>query len=535
MVDRSLQQYYRTHLGSIVGPDAKLEKLFSPDAANPFSQEESSRLVQLTARLRILDPAVGPGAFLMGMLNRLDFLLSKLDPDHTPGKASQSCDPGYASKLYLIENCLYGMDLQPLAVEITRMRFSIALMSRGGQCTLPESHLTVGDSLFSGLRITGGGFDIVISNPPYVSYGLHHNRQAAQKWADRVRRLYPGSAEYKISLYALFLDLALQLAAEKGVIGYLTPDSFLLGRFFSKVRRTLLDQSSILQIVMLNRDFWKSGVVGRPVISLFQRGIPQEKVTAVLAEDALALSSGCVLQHSYSQDYFRNAPYNRFRLFFSPLAQRFVETLDSGRRPLMSVARITTGVRSKTSQSEIISLSCQGPAWKRGLVSGSQVSRYNIQWQGHYLNIRGDRLFAGGWEPSIVENPKVLVRQTGDSLIAAVDREGLYHLNNVHSLHLIGSQVSLNYICALLNSRLMNRYYHLISLEYGRPLAQTDIETLELLPYRDPDEVTLAKVEALFPSIQDPAIREQVETLFEQLYSLDPELVRYLQGDEFYP
>jgi len=77
------------------------------------------------------------------------------------------------------------------------------------------------------------------------------------------------------------------------------------------------------------------------------------------------------------------------------------------------------------------------------------------------------------------------MRQTGDSLIATFDDDGYYHLNNLHSIVLRDDAGhDLKYILAVLNSKLLNHYYHLISLELGRAMAQTDIETLEKLPIR---------------------------------------------------
>jgi hypothetical protein len=286
---------------------------------------------------------------------------------------------------------------------------------------------------------------------------------------------------------------------------------------------------------MFEKDFWKSGVVGRPTISLYQKRVNRQLTTCILAQDEKAFSSNNILQHEYSHSYIRNVPHNRFRLFFAPIAKRFVETIESGTKPLNSVARITTGVRSKTKQDEIVSITCLGTKWKRGIISGSQVRRYRVEWDGHFLNIDGDLLFSGGWDKNIIENPKIMIRQTGDSIIAGIDLNSLYHLNNVHSLHLISTNVSLPYICALLNSRLMNRYYHLISLEYKRTMAQTDIETLELLPYREPDTKTLQKINSLYLNINELEAENEIERILASLYCLDKELLDYLAGDEFYP
>lgn len=286
---------------------------------------------------------------------------------------------------------------------------------------------------------------------------------------------------------------------------------------------------------MFERDFWKSGVVGRPTISLLQRDLPDQSVIAVLCEDEDALTNGRVWQHTYTQDYFETLPHNRFRLFFSPKAMDFVKAVESGSEPLKSVARITTGVRSRSGQKNIIATQPRGPKWKKGIISGSQVTPYRVEWKGHYLYIDRDLLFAGGWDPSIVERPKIMIRQTGDSIIAAIDCDHLYHLNNVHSLSPRNPDVSLPYLCAILNSRLMNRYYHLISLEYGRAMAQTDIETLELLPLREADSRTIRQIETLAAGIDDPPSQNELVIMLENLYDLNEDLVEYLRGDDLYP
>ena len=102
------------------------------------------------------------------------------------------------------------------------------------------------------------------------------------------------------------------------------------------------------------------------------------------------------------------------------------------------------------------------------------------------MNTDPKLLWSGGFDPRVVKNDKILLRQTGDSLVANLDDEGFYHLNNMHAISPKEplDAYELKYLLALLNSKLMNYYYHLISLEFGRAMAQTDIETLELLPIK---------------------------------------------------
>jgi adenine-specific DNA-methyltransferase len=134
--------------------DNRLRQLLDPaDESNPFSPEETETLIDAIDRLKIIDPACGSGAFPMGALHTLVFLLGKLDPrnerwmhkqieraraipDPTVREkviediqnAFQRNELDYGRKLYLIENSIYGVDIQPIATQIAKMRFFIALI-----------------------------------------------------------------------------------------------------------------------------------------------------------------------------------------------------------------------------------------------------------------------------------------------------------------------------------------------------------------------------------------------------------------------
>lgn len=157
MVSESLKAYFKTHLEEnnkhkIDEIDEKLEALFS-SSLNSFTLDETRRLVQLIKNLKIVDPAAGSGAFIMGALHKLVFILSVLDPDNQLWKQAQIdtaqslTDPSikketlskieehfkgknadYGRKLFLIQRCIYGVDIQETAVEIAKLRFFISLL-----------------------------------------------------------------------------------------------------------------------------------------------------------------------------------------------------------------------------------------------------------------------------------------------------------------------------------------------------------------------------------------------------------------------
>jgi adenine-specific DNA-methyltransferase len=158
MVDEALIAYLKTRLPNpSAQPDLHEQRLRHllayNDEPHQFSPEEVEGLIVAIDNLKALDPACGSGAFLMGLLHKLVHILSKLDPHNERWKQQQiakaseipdatvrekviediekafaSGELDYGRKLYLIENCIYGVDIQPIAVQIAKMRFFISLI-----------------------------------------------------------------------------------------------------------------------------------------------------------------------------------------------------------------------------------------------------------------------------------------------------------------------------------------------------------------------------------------------------------------------
>ena len=157
MTDESLVAYLKNELDpENINPksETNLRHLLAyNDEPHKFNETEIEALIHAIDTLKILDPACGSGAFPMGILHKLVFILAKLDPgnvrwkDRQIEKASEIPDPiardsaiddiqatfernelNYGRKLYLIENCIYGVDIQPIAVQIAKLRFFISLI-----------------------------------------------------------------------------------------------------------------------------------------------------------------------------------------------------------------------------------------------------------------------------------------------------------------------------------------------------------------------------------------------------------------------
>jgi adenine-specific DNA-methyltransferase len=164
MVDEALKSYLATQVPRCKGA---LDDLFSNKATlRDIKPDTRDALIAAIGKVKILDPACGSGAFPMGALHRLVDLLQKLDPNneswkrdrlaearryrallessHTGKEELDACDAriadieksfdtryhalDFARKLYLIENSIYGVDIQPIATQIAKLRFFISLV-----------------------------------------------------------------------------------------------------------------------------------------------------------------------------------------------------------------------------------------------------------------------------------------------------------------------------------------------------------------------------------------------------------------------
>jgi len=160
MVDESLIAYFK---GKTSIEEEQIRPLFQyTDEEHNLTETQVNELINALYHCKILDPACGSGAFPMGILQKLVHLLQKVDPENhywekvqkekAQLEIQQALDtedkkerenrlieinnafdisknrPDYARKLFLIENCIYGVDIQPIATQISKLRFFISLV-----------------------------------------------------------------------------------------------------------------------------------------------------------------------------------------------------------------------------------------------------------------------------------------------------------------------------------------------------------------------------------------------------------------------
>ena len=196
MVKVSLKSYLKRTCPKVVPVEIDVLVEGTSELADmPSVKEYAKDILTALFKVKILDPACGSGAFPMGIMSAMVEILRSVDPDNkhwyeivlkeSLDEAAAIADisddkeraelkeqieydfkervdhPDYARKLYIIEHCIFGSDIQPIAVQISRLRFFITLLCEQtknddptknyGITPLPnlESNFVAVNSLFS--------------------------------------------------------------------------------------------------------------------------------------------------------------------------------------------------------------------------------------------------------------------------------------------------------------------------------------------------------------------------------------------------
>lgn len=388
----------------------------------------------------VIDPACGNGAFLTRASEAFPYRLDRLT----------------------------GLDSDGVALEACRR-------------SLPGVDLRLADSL---LDEVPGGYDLCVGNPPYISSGLRGAAAQDHGRLQALKEIYPSTAQYKLNTYPLFVERGLRLVREGGLVGYIVPDSFLSGRYFAGLRRLLLE-NTLLELTLIREDFWKHGRVGQSVILFVRRGRPAPghrvlvKVCRQVSDLDVAPASLVPLTE------LAWGPLLRFPLIVQPEERLLARVMESagGGATVGQLFRSYSGLIGKRGQRSLLRSAnpgYQGPCG-RLLRSGREIDRYRLSWAGEEVCLDPSLVKSGGCL-AYYKNPKILLRQTSDSIRAVYDEEGYFCLNNIHLLVPKSERVPARALLGLINSGPVTRFYRAMTMETGRLYPQVDLDLLETLP-----------------------------------------------------
>lgn len=653
MVDRSLV-YYLVEQTEI--DEAKARAIVSYDLTDDevftVAEDEKNKIIDALERLKLLDPACGSGAFPIGALQKIVFVLQQVDPDSQLWFKKQLTNASpeirrvierefshrnfnYIRKLGVIRENIYGVDIQPIATEISRLRCFLTLiveeriddtLENRGIEPLPnlDFKFVTANSLI-GLPVTQtatlfkdkagidqlkdirnqffsstnserhhlkdefkevqksmllrmiemkgsddvtqrlstwdpfsskmtpwfdpewmfgveGGFDLVIGNPPYVKRE-HLDEYTKETLEKAYTESVKGKAKnWSDDLYVHFIFKGVELTRQDGILTYITNDSFVgLG---SKERvRNLMFSNSLRELIKCPSETFEATIY--TAVFILQKSHPESEKYHTGYFEYPSFAYKDLGDVSYEASI--SMPGKRL-MYANPLMALYTR-LSANKKVEDYLDILDTGIHSGNVRSKVFfAENTTGTLQK--LIQGKQINRWGIYWDApgakyKYCDIsyvpQAQKGIGRGGKPSKLEewwrvgdldnhhqSERLLMRQTDDDLVVAYQNEDqtgrLYTDNTLFSIFAKGASPSLKYAMAILNSRLLNTIYQLLSQEEGKTLAQVKIKLVNELPFKvEKEKEVVALVDKILAiSMSDGYLND--ETKKEQVAVYEREL-----------
>jgi hypothetical protein len=226
--------------------------------------------------LRIVDPACGSGAFLVAAFDLLAAEYRRAVGHLATLGEEIDFDPFDE----IVTKNLYGVDVNAESVEITRLALWLKTARNKHRLQNLEATIKVGNSLINDAKFTdhpfnwrkgfaqifaGGGFDVVIGNPPYV-------RMEFLKSVKPYLEKHYVVADDRTDLYAYFFECGVGLLKGGGRLGFITSSTFFRTGSGEKLRTFLGDNISIEAMIDFGDLQIFEGVTTYPTIITLQKG-----------------------------------------------------------------------------------------------------------------------------------------------------------------------------------------------------------------------------------------------------------------------
>jgi hypothetical protein len=447
---------------------------------------------------RIVDPACGAGSFLLAAY---EFLLD-WHRNHNNAHGTEKLT--FAAKKRILLGCIYGVDIDPRAVAVTRLSLLLKLAEDCSPADLQraltlnlEGNLKCGNAVIApdfddGAAGAGlgafdwaggfphimrtGGFSAVIGNPPWGQKGVSRDATIKQYLWTR----FPSSRGIH-DLFRPFVEQGIALLSPGGMFGFVLPDIVLL-KDYEATRRYLLEQLALTRI-----DWWPmpfpDAVIDAATIVGRKGSAPKRHRIQIAVHDPKAPLAQTIAQG----DFWAN-PRLAFNLHLTPRKRRFLKKLACCPR-LGDYFDVHEGVHSGNIRHELFVSTRLDASCRELYVGRGDFAPYHMHWQGRYIRLSalpGSKTpgrHANLGRPEWHQRVKLLVRRTGDRVLAAIDRDHRFASNNFFLVfpHLPCS-LDLCGLCALLGTCLMTTYFRIVEPRRGRVFAELKIKHLATFP-----------------------------------------------------
>jgi len=518
------------------------------------------------SKIKIIDPACGSGSFLLGAYTYLlkyhnEYYWEK--GLHKEKRRNSPLTPEgkltIAEKKRILLNNIYGVDIDPNAVEVTKLSLLLKAMEGETEETiyqqlklfneraLPDldNKIKCGNSLIgldffnSSLQLDKvkrkelernlkpfdwnaafptifkeGGFDAVIGNPPWVSLSGKFGNDILDEDALKYLIVKYNGNTYRPNLYEYFIHKGLELVKPRGYFSFIVPDRLGFNEQFIPLRKKILENYCVEELIYKAK--FPNIVTDTLIFRIFN---PEKKKKSY---EILVEEFGKELQKKKSDDYLADTEH-KFTYESTNILGKVLDKIFSFNKcqslgGQQGILESKTGVILDTS---LVTEKKSNPKQIK-ISKGRNVERFYLN--GCFYCEFSSRSIKGGTNDikKLGVKEKVLLRKTGYPIYATYDDSGIFPEQSLYFLFNNKTHLSLKYITALINSKLFQFcYWHrLVTNRDSTPqLKKVDLDRFPVFIVNLKDN-------------EEKSIHDEIVRLVDTLLELNKELRKTSRPDE---
>lgn len=490
------------------------------------------RYKEAIKNIKILDPACGSGAFL---ITAFEFLLKQTNEiDKKLLDLTGEQDLFSDTTRYILENNIFGVDLNKESVEITKLSLWLKSANKNKTLTTLENNIKCGNSLIKDKEFVkdlafdwekefpevfkNGGFDIIIGNPPYVR---QESIKEIKPYLEQNYRVYTGVSD----LYCYFYELGYNLLKDNGYLGFITSNKWFRAKYGEKLREFLLSNTEFYNIVDYNGTKVFEGATVDSNILIFKKNRVKNSIFSLQIADTIPIE--------YEQEKLSKESF----IFINQNEDSIKEKIERIGKPLkewdININRgITTGLNDafiidKETRDKLLEEDYKNSEIIKPLLRGKDIEKYNINYADFYLiNSHNGKAGKGAidienypqikkwlerFEPKLskradkgktpfnlrncaylkeFEKEKIVWQRVTKENTFALAEKDTFILDSMAFLSNIGKEKK--YLLGILNSKLIYFYLNQYTHKYGNNgflLSNQYVEKLPIKPYNNEIEL----------------------------------------------
>ncbi|HQJ57347.1 MAG TPA: N-6 DNA methylase [Caldisericia bacterium] len=494
----------------------------------------NNKLITKNENVKVCDPSCGSGAFLVLATQKI---------------SSENKQP----IIKTIEDNIYGADIDQRSINRTKIILSLLALQNGEDKEDIKFNLKCGNSIdkknFSWKEIypevfKDGGFDFIIGNPPYIEMKIMNDETKKV-----CKRDYGDICKGSFDIFICFIKLGMDILKEGGSLGYIIPNKFMATKYASTLRKIILNQYTLKEIINVSSIEVFKDISVYPIILVIEKTKTDENRVLLnpSVESINQLNGG--MESIYLNQNLYNLTDDKV-FFFLPKDKDernvIVKMINSGDNKLSdflttkwSVSFHKSGLREQFISESPKGNNPQKIIGGKSFGGNTEVQRYKLNWNNYWIDYDEAKAkeIKNQFPPKkIFEQDKIIICQNSKRIRATLDKESYYCKDIFFVSYLTDKAKELNvdikYLLAILNSELMSYFYSIIfnATHIGGDYLHYLPIYLNSLPIRkickEKQEEIIVLVDKLLAEKREEdfkTIDSQIDDLIYSIYEITPE------------